>query len=74
MNFNEIYDEPYGLEMPFMPSEGYVCMQNPPNFTWQKNEKAQSYDIKVCTDRELQLAEYVRENVENNYFNFDWFF
>lgn len=74
MEFNKIYDEPYGLEMQYMPPEGYVCMQNPPNFTWQKNENAKSYDIKVCTDRELSKAEYTKENVENNYFNFDCIF
>ena len=47
MNFNKIYDEPYELEMMYMPEDGYVSMQNPPNFTWPKDDKATSCNIKV---------------------------
>ncbi len=74
MNFNKIYDEPYGLEMPFMPSEGYASQQNPPNFTWTKDKNAVSYDLKVCTDRALCNSSYTMKNVQNNYCNFDTIF
>ena len=71
MEFNEVYDLPYGLEMPYMPSEGYASMQNPPNFTWKNDKDAVSYDIKVCTDKALERVMYSMEGVHNNYYNFD---
>ncbi len=74
MNFNKIYDEPYGLEMPYMPSEGYASMQNPPNFTWKKDKNALSYDVKVCKDYLLCDVAYSMEGVQNNYCNFDTVF
>ncbi len=71
MDFNKTYDEPYELEMMYMPEDGYVSMQNPPNFTWPKDDKATSYNIKVCLGAE---EKYARNGVVNNYYNFDCIF
>ena len=71
MDFKKIYDEPYGLEMTYMPADGYVSQQNPPNFTWTKDEKAIAYNIKVCADGETK---YSKDGVVNNYYNFETVF
>lgn len=71
MQFNKIYDEPYELQMLYMPSENYVSIQNPPNFTWPLSEGAVSYNIKVCTDRDLTEVAYFKDNISRNYYNFD---
>lgn len=71
MEFKEFYEEPYDLEMSYMPPEKYVSMQNPPNFTWPKDYDAVSYNIIICSDRNLNKICYQKEAIPNNYYNFE---
>jgi len=71
MNFNAEYEEPYGLQMTYTPSDKYASMQNPPNFTWPLCEDAAGYCIKVCRDKSLKDVAYFMDNVSQNYCNFD---
>lgn len=60
--------------MPFMPKDGYVSYQNPPDFTWCGIAGAEKYDIVVCTDRELSSVKYSKSNLTYNFHNFDTVF
>ena len=53
MTWDKELDKP-GYIMPFMPKDGYVSHQNPPDFTWCGIAGAEKYDIIVCADRELR--------------------
>ena len=57
MNWDKELDKA-GYIMPFMPKDGYVSYQNPPDFTWCSVKEAEKYDIIVCADKELKEVKY----------------
>ena len=59
------------LSMPFMPSDGYVSHQNPPDFTWGHVEGAESYDLEIALDSCFEKIEYKAYGLEFNFFNFN---
>ena len=58
------------LSMPFMPSDGYVSHQNPPDFTWGEVVDAEGYDLEISLDKNFEKIEYSAYNLEYNFFNF----
>ena len=56
--------------MPFMPSDGYVSHQNPPDFTWGEVDGAECYDLEIASDIEFEKIEYTAYGLEYNFFNF----
>ncbi len=57
--------------MPFMPKDGYVSYQNPPDFTWLGVEDAEKYDLIIATDKELNNIKYSVYGLEYNFHNFN---
>ena len=57
--------------MPFTPYEGYITMQNPPDFKWGFVEGADSYEVAVATDRGMTNIKYSQDNIPYNYYNFN---
>lgn len=60
-----------GLDMPVRPTDGYVSMQNPPNFTWQHVPDAVSYELCVYTDEACTKKKYFKDGLTHNYYNFE---
>lgn len=69
MTWDKELDKP-GYIMPFMPKDGYVSHQNPPDFTWCGIAGAEKYDIIVCADRELKDIKYSKYGLIYNFHNF----
>ena len=70
MTWDKELDKP-GYIMPFMPKDGYVSYQNPPDFTWCSIGEAEKYDIIVCADKALTEVRYSRFGLNYNFYNFD---
>ena len=62
------------LSMPFMPSDGYVSHQNPPDFTWGEVADAEGYDLEVALDKSFEKIEYTAYNLKYNFYNFSYHF
>ncbi len=64
-------DSKNGTGMPFRPADGYVSVQNPPDFTWAYVTGA-TYNLKVCTDKSMSdsTVAYSASDLNNNYYNF----
>ncbi|MBU5449833.1 DUF4962 domain-containing protein [Acetivibrio sp. MSJd-27] len=60
-----------GKEMPFRPEDKYVTEQNPPDFSWPSVSYADSYDLKVCRDKDLTDTAYEKSGITDNFYNFD---
>ena len=73
MCWDKEIDKP-GYHMPFMPKDGYVSRQNPPDFTWTGIEGSESYDIVVCSDKELSDVKYAKYGLIYNFHNFNTVF
>lgn len=56
------------------PVNDYHSFQNPPSFKWQVISDAVSYDIKICTDKELKNVKYEKSGIKTNYYNFPYTF
>lgn len=66
-----VYISSNGMGMPFRPTDKYASMQNPPDFTWPYVNGAEEYQIKICTDENLSSIKYAKNEIKNNYYNFD---
>ena len=56
------------------PVNDYHSFQNPPSFKWAVVDGAVSYDIKICTDKELNNIKYEKAGIKTNYYNFPYTF
>ncbi len=56
--------------MPYSPSDNYRSMNNPPSFRWPMVEGV-TYELKVCTDRELNDVAFSKSGIEFNVYNFN---
>ncbi len=56
---------------PFRPEQMYVSEQNPPDFMWPNNDKADYYDLIVCSDENLENIVYKKEKIPTNFYNFE---
>ena len=56
--------------MPFGPADNYRSMNNPPSFRWPRVEGA-TYEIKVCTDKELTNIVLQKTGTAYNVYNFN---
>lgn len=65
-------DDPYKTRI--TPVNDYHSFQNPPSFKWQVVDDAVSYDVKICTDKELKNIKYEKSGVKTNYYNFPYTF
>ena len=61
------------LSMPFMPSDGYVSRQNPPDFTWGLVDGAEAYELEVSIDEKFENIAY-KVKAPYNFHNFDRIF
>lgn len=69
-NWEDGIEKPYMPKMPFMPSDKYVTMQNPPDFTWSQIKEAEEYELAVAKDRALSEICFSAKTTDN-YYNFD---
>lgn len=60
----------YGGDVPFAPSDKYVCEQNAPGFTWPYISDAKKYDLIICSDPELKDIKYSVYDITDNYYTF----
>ena len=60
-----------GADMPFTPAEGYVSIQNPPDFKWGQVKDADSYELIVARDPELKDVVYNKAGLDLNYLSID---
>lgn len=59
--------------MPYRPFDNYLSMNNPPSFSWPCVEGAE-YELKICTDPELENVAFSKEGIKFNVYNFNEFF
>lgn len=59
-----------GLDTPFRPSDNYVSSQNAPDFMWPYVEGARSYDLIICSDKELKDVKYRKDGLTKNFYTF----
>ncbi len=57
--------------MPFMPKNGYVSYQNPPDFTWKSVNDAQCYELQISKTQNFESIAYAAKELEYNFYNFD---
>ena len=48
-------------EMPFRPEDKYVSQQNPPTFLWPNVKNIDSFELVVCSDKELKDVKYRKD-------------
>lgn len=68
-NFWDSYEG--GTRMPFRPADGYVSLQNPPDFTWPYVDGADSYWLVVSRDETFNSIDFEKRGLNTNYYNFD---
>lgn len=61
-------------EMPYRPSDNYTSNQNPPDFSWPYESDNASYDLIICSDKDLKSVIYIKENITTNFYNFSYVF
>ena len=61
-------------EMPFRPEDKYVSQQNPPTFLWPKVKNIDSFELVVCSDKELKDVKYRKDGIKTNFYSFDCIF
>ena len=65
-------EDPYKTRI--TPVNNYHSFQNPPSFKWQAIDGAVTYDVKICTDKELKNIKYEKSGIKTNYYNFPYTF
>ena len=69
-------DPQVGNRTPFQPIHQYICMQNPPNFSWTSAsvnanyDEIDGYDVIVCSDEELTDVKYAKYGIKWHYCTF----
>ncbi len=64
-NFSDKY-------MRFLPLDNYTSMQNPPDFLWRPIPQAESYDLIVCSDKEMNDVKYSKYEIKGHFYNFTY--
>ncbi len=60
--------------MPFRPEHNYVSQNNPPSFSWPLVSDTALYELRICTDKEMQNVAFEKIGIPSNVYNFNVLF
>jgi len=60
--------------MPFRPEHNYVSQDNPPSFSWPLVSNTALYELRICTDKEMQNVAFEKIGIPSNVYNFNVMF